>query len=919
MPKVTDPALLQELNGGGQQQPTQQGRAFPGIIQGAPAPVDPMEERKDRQDLTKGELDIEAKRLDIQKRQAEMAERELSTKLGKEAGFYLRAATAGPAFEKLMIGPEGQFRASVSGIVPDNWMNQMTSEERQVAEAYMRDFAMASLRYESGAAIPPEEIKSQIQTFFPVAGDKPETIKAKAQLRRNLIQSLRLGAGAEAASEVDAYLESLNTEPTQAAPATGGGEEATFDLGYFDESGNPLPDSFQGDVYDADGNKLGLAGSVGYEGETYDQRVAREAAEADRARAVEFGGKANGFLDDASTLGSQGATLGLSDEAAGIGGALVGIFNGDGIVGGYKRARNQERARIDIARENLGYGGTALEVAAGGAGIIGKAGQVMSAARSAKAAGQPITRASVQGQMARQAGRDGAGVGALGGYGYGEGLEGSTVNALGGAVLGGGIGYGAQKAGNALANRAGRRDASELAEAGRAEGVTVNRAMADPNSNNAVTKADASLIGGRRVQREMEAVEGQLEEGVERLGRGGQALDQTATGDRVQRAGERVIEETREVTTRKYQAAERMAGDTKIRPARARSATQTMIRDLSETANANATEINFLKGLAEDFQKPLTIGALRDLRTALRKKISRGDLVFGQNEARVMQIMDEAAQDISEGLRQAGKAQAASAFDAADTAYAARMDLIEGTVQKLIGRRGQNLSAEQVARKFESMAKSDAQGLRKFWSQLDPSERMDMQATFANALGRNRKGEFSPAIFLNNIGGKNPVMSERAIRIVFGRDGAESVRNLEKLATEINRVTGAMNSRSSKSGVASYRDWLWSGLATGGGAFGGGLTEAAMAGAAVAGATATKQVLSARALMSPKIQKWLLSAPKTQSPRAIDAHFNRLGDIAKAEPALAGEIETLRKAILGAANDNAGSLAAEEQNAEEGQ
>lgn len=891
MPKVTDPALLQELNGGGQQQPTQQGRAYPGIIQGAPAPVDPMEERRDQQDITKGDLDIQAKRLDIEKRQAEMAERELSTKLGKEAGFYLRAATAGPAFEKLMIGPEGQFRASVSGIVPDNWMNQMTSEERQVAEAYMRDFAMASLRYESGAAIPPEEIKSQIQTFFPVAGDKPDTIEAKAQLRRNLIQSLRLGAGAEAASEVDAYLETLKTEPTQ---ATGGTEER-------DET-----PSFEGEEVG-----LGAGERISYEGETFEQKQARLMAE----KANELSGQPGAML-----LAKQGMSLGLLDEASGVGNAIGSLLRGDTNVGeNYRIGRDAERMRLDQARENAGWTGTAAEVIGGGAGIIGKAGQVMSAARSAKAAGQPITRANVQGQMARQAGRDGAGVGALGGYGYGEGLEGSTVNALGGAVLGGGIGYGAQKAGNALANRAGRRDASELAEAGRAEGVTVNRAMADPNSNNAVTKADASLIGGRRVQREMEAVEGQLEEGVERLGRGGQALDQTATGDRVQRAGERVIEETREVTTRKYQAAERMAGDTKIRPARARSATQTMIRDLSETANANATEINFLKGLAEDFQKPLTIGALRDLRTALRKKISRGDLVFGQNEARVMQIMDEAAQDISEGLRQAGKAQAASAFDAADTAYAARMDLIEGTVQKLIGRRGQNLSAEQVARKFESMAKSDAQGLRKFWSQLDPSERADMQATFASALGRNRKGEFSPAIFLNNIGGKNPVMSERAIRIVFGRDGAESVRNLEKLATEINRVTGAMNSRSSKSGVASYRDWLWSGLATGGGAFGGGLTEAAMAGAAVAGATATKQVLSARALMSPKIQKWLLSAPKTQSPRAIDAHFNRLGDIAKAEPALAGEIETLRKAILGAANDNAGSLAAEEQNAEEGQ
>lgn len=123
-------------------------------------------------------------------------------------------------------------------------------------------------------------------------------------------------------------------------------------------------------------------------------------------------------------------------------------------MGGYTSARDQERARIDIARENLGGVGTALEVAGGGAGILARPGQVMAAGRSVAASGQPISRPAVQNALARQAGRDGARIGAVGGFGYGEGLEGSAINTAGGAVLGGALGYGGQRLGNALANRA---------------------------------------------------------------------------------------------------------------------------------------------------------------------------------------------------------------------------------------------------------------------------------------------------------------------------------------------------------------------------------------------------------------------------------------------------------------------------------
>ena len=50
---------------------------------------------------------------------------------------------------------------------------------------------------------------------------------------------------------------------------------------------------------------------------------------------------------------------------------------------------------------------------------------------------------------------------------------------------------------------------------------------------------------------------------------------------------------------------------------------------------------------------------VRDLRTTLRQKISKGELTFGQNEARVLGIMDAISRDLETGLRSQGKDAAA--------------------------------------------------------------------------------------------------------------------------------------------------------------------------------------------------------------------------------------------------------------------
>lgn len=891
---------------------------YPGVIQGRPAPVDPVEERRDQIGLSREEIGLRRDQIQLERLQAETAANELEQKLGKEAGFYLRARQAGDAFDTLGVGPESQMRAAAGAVLPDNWLNQLTPSARQEAEAWQRNFVMAALRYESGAAIPQEEIDSAIQTYFPVAGDGEATIQAKARMRRDLVESLRLGAGPEASRQIDQYVASLGDETARPAATAGDGGGATVPIAnaqgrqYYDENGNPVGSDYVGQVYYEDGTEGPFRGRV--TDTSPDEAVQSRANTLDR----KFGELGKGDLMN------HGATLGMSDELAGIGAAIGGALRGDlDVSGNYQLGRDAEQLRIDQAREREGGMGLAAEVAGGIPVVLGKAGQVMRAGRAAAAAnGGRVTREGVRSAMTRQATKDGAVAGAVGGFGYGEGVEGSATNALLGAGGGALLGNASQRVGNSLASRAAGttqrgEQATALTQAADRVGMqgAVNRAMVDPRSNNAVTRADGSLMGGPTVQREMGRVADRFETAVgENLGAGGRVLDDVARGDTARNAAERWIRETGEIASRRYDRAERMAGDARIEATQATTEAQNILRRLQETPETNKEEIAAVQRLVRDLAgegEGLSVGALRRMRTSLRKRISRGDLVFGEDEANVLAIMDAAADDITRGLQQQGKGAAAEAFRTADASYRARSEFIKNTVQKLIGGRNSNLNAGQVARKINSLERSDYRELRKVYSMLNPEERLDMAATMAQRLGRNstdnvQNAEFSLDTFLTN----TSKLDKGAIEAVFGLDGARAMEDLRKIGEQVRRVRSSFNSRTSKTGIVDgFREYIYTALVSGGAGFaGGGAGTAIGLGTLAVAGNAIRQSVNAKLLMSPKFTRWLRQAPNTSNPRAIDAHFTRLGEIASSEPALAASIERFRSNLLGAVNDNTAAV-----------
>lgn len=816
------------------------------------------------------------------------------------------------------------------------------SNRRTVADAE-GDVLDALLTLGTGAAYSPEQLAAERVSHFPQYNDSEEERAVKNQRLQRLIVAAQANAGpawAKVEPLIQQYMQGGTAAPKEKAPDPANLIDPAAGVSEVPPGmmpppgGSGPPDGGQkvvkgetkrinDDTLNAELFTMWKAGAPfeslnGYVKEKGYGGIDR----AYWAQAIEYAKKNPkwnpfGMYKDVPTTvrerlgGSGGAayatsvgdafTGGRMDEIAGVGAMLTG--------GDYTTARDS----FDAQKRAVAAEHPVLDtVGSITGGVLAAATGSSAAARFAPGATGAVTNA-----LARVPGLAPAAGGAVYGAYYGSGqdnqdrLGGGTTGATIGGVTGGVFG----RAQNALANRAANMSvsggrANALAQAADAEGITINRAIVEPKYTNKVSGVDASAIGGPRFQAGIQKVEGEFGDAVGRIG-GGRALDRAQLGGVLEGAGERAIEQTGKIAKAKYDRAANMAGDTKIKPAQAMQKVDEAIAKLSETPETFKAEIAYLQTIKSDLSKDLSVEGLRRMRTTQRKKISNGDLVFGEDEARVLSIMDAAADDIRNGLTAAGKGNAAKAFDSADKSYRARMEYIKGTVQKVLGKRNSNRSAEGMAGTFTGMSKGDVAGLKRFQASLTPEERADVAQTFAHNMGQTGKN-FSVNAFMTATSPKNA--SDDALRAMFGNEGFQSVQNLRLIGKELERVTGAMNSRTSKTAVANgWQGWLWQAALGGGAGYAssGGDNTTALAGAAlIAGGKAGREMLTAKMLLNPNITKWLRMAPPTSNPRAIDAHFAKLKAIAKTSPALADDIERFSQSIWNAANDNAGIPAA---------
>lgn len=300
----------------------------------------------------------------------------------------------------------------------------------------------------------------------------------------------------------------------------------------------------------------------------------------------------------------------------------------------------------------------------------------------------------------------------------------------------------------------------------------------------------------------------------------------------------------------------------------------------------------------------------------MRSSLKANNLDKTDAERRVMQVLDAASEDIARGLQ--GNPEALGAFRQADQIWREQARFKKQILDKIIGPNAENpKSAEATAAAVQNFVARDFKRARELFAQLDDAERGEVRDLIASGLGRNNRGEFSLDLFLTHTGpGKGAKVDDRSLRLIFGQEGMEAIKDLRALA-QAKSTAASQTNRSNTGGVVQRAA---RGLRTAMlGAFGfaeAGVTGGVVAPMAMNFISSLGDQRAARLLTNPKFTKWLRQTPESTDPAVINRHFDRLRSIASRTPAMVTDVQVLERALIEAANDNGMRLAAEPSGAD---
>lgn len=220
MGEVTDPNLLAKLNG-----PQGGLRPLGPAPARLPSPQTPAQARGDEQSNVERDLKIRKLEDELRNPQNQATEGER-----KAAAFVRRAIGGFREYEGLGMGPRTVPGQAVHDVAP-GLLNALPDEignspERVRADKSQKEFVSAILRYDSGATIPPEEIASQSEIYFPRAGQtSAEELESYRQARIRGIESLISSAGRmvtpELQAEIDAWRGEMGVRPERTETTDG--------------------------------------------------------------------------------------------------------------------------------------------------------------------------------------------------------------------------------------------------------------------------------------------------------------------------------------------------------------------------------------------------------------------------------------------------------------------------------------------------------------------------------------------------------------------------------------------------------------------------------------------------------------------------------------------------------------------------
>ena len=590
-------------------------------------------------------------------------------------------------------------------------------------------------------------------------------------------------------------------------------------------------------------------------------------------------------------------TLGVADIATlGFGDEIAGAIGGDELDAAWDYSRKERP---------LSYGAGQLA----GAFLLptGAPGAARTAGVSALRAGEGMAaaRAAASSAATRRMMAEGAAYGTVHGAGSADGdiedrLAGAAVEgalgALGGKVVG--------KVGEKVATRAPRTtgapsDAAEYAAAAERQDIVPYAPDMSPRAAAAAGKLAQTQAGVGRIVDRAQLTQDTAKAARDRIARSiGQPMEGEGLGYRVAQGAAAAIKREHDKGQALYRTAERAAGDARIRPTEAFQTLSDEIDAMAETG-LSETAANIFKRVRDRMTEgPMTVQALRDVRTSLREDLATFNVRGGASSARAKRVMDAITKDIDDGLRSQGLAEAADTFQRADGQWQSYIDLTDNVVTPLIGKDG-NASGEQVTKRLMADLQGNNARAVKLLNALPAEEQSIARASVIQAMGRASKGRqnaegdaFSLSDFLTHW----DTMGETAKLAYFGRDARAALNDLAVVA-QGSKASQRFANHSNSGGAINAIPEVGLGLAT-------------------AGLSALATNVSARMLTSQRMVRWLAGAAKKPNPAASAAHVERLSSIAKAEPALANEIlglqSMLQQQLSAAAPRSVGRVYAEE-------
>jgi hypothetical protein len=890
--------------------------------------------------------------------QADMADRDRRLDVGpaatasegerKSGGFYGRAMQAERNFANIDFDPTEPGQQSVQGrglvgqFVQDtspNFLNSLpagigNSRERQLADQAERAFIAAVLRYDSGAAIPPDEFVQQGRIYFPRPGDSPEVLEQKARDRQMAIAGLRSAAGVMAGLAEEEFAR-LNAQQDGAAnPAAPRAAEDGYrfevaNAAQGDVTGRRLPQGAQAaygqflasldPAAPVEANARAILGwwQQNGNGLTLPPDNAIEIAQArangqiisgidyslsDAARIAELEGRAameglrapgSGGIGQSVDAAVRGAadvpTLGFADEIAAA---------GDTLFRGGTMADNLDYQRyIDRRDEQFNpYARLAGQVAGGFALPFGRFGT-----------------------GARGMAKEGAAFGAGYGFGSGEGdftdrLATAGAGAAAGGVIGGGLGAAVQRGAPAVGRfldgrRAQQAERQAFADAAERQGIDYMAAdIPGATGSQLATGITNMTVGTLPLTAAAERAVGTVQTARDRAaaGIGSIGADAADAGNAARRGMANWRERSQGRVTDLYAAIPvEPTSDATLSSTR-RALTELDSRFSSNPQLAAAMRdpriSRWREALSGDNR--LSWEDLQAFRTDIGELIEGAVMSESGGGQRLRRLYAALSEDMEATAAAAGP-RALTAFRRANAYARGRFNRIEQIMTPLFGN-ADNRADEAAFRTLNNWASEGASAdhvkLARALRTMPADEANSIRATIVSRLGRpsagRRDGEgegFSPADFVtqwNNLG-------DRAKSLLFQGEHRAALDDIARVAAGMKASTRYENYSRTGIGVAALGNLFTASLSL--------LTTGASMGA---------QYGAGALLGNARFSRWLAGAGKKPNPAAARAHIDRLPAIARSEPLIAADVLSLQQRLLEAFNAAPSRMAAEENDNE---